>query len=290
MKLPLYLVPLLFLWASPAAAISPPTVDLNNSACGAGGTACPTQQFHNTTSGATAGITSNGTSGCLVVLVGAENPGSGNSPTVSGITGGSNVGTFTRRGSRVTGNSTGTFGAQSDDSEVWSAAFTAALSANVVTVTMSATTDGVAFTVLVVTGTFNGGCAWDTHAQNTATAAWTSGVSPSLNQTTNQVDDFLFIEGVQGNNNVATSGTPSTFAGTGGTIGGSTCEANGTNSICQGVFYETVTATQNISDVAKMVNGASSLSSQGYATVDALTANSSSAASPPTRLLMGIGQ
>ena len=279
------------LWASPAAATSP-ALDTNANACAVGGAACPTKQFTGT-SGATAGITSNGTSGCLVVLVSAENSGSNVSPSVSSVTGGSNVGTFTKRGTPMTGNSTGFFGAQSDDTEVWYAAFTAALSANVVTVTMSAATDGVAFAVLVVTGTFNGGCSWDSHAQNTAIASWTSGVGPSLTQVTNQADDFLFIFGAQGSDNSASSAHPSTFNSVGGSITATACEAAGARSTCQGTFFETVSATQNIPDAAMMINsGGTSFSSQGYTTVDALTADAPPSTGSPSHLLSltGAGQ
>lgn len=270
-----YLLLVPFLWATPAFAASPSPDGTCNT--GASATACPTVNGGSTFTGATV-TTTGGAGGCLIAIIGLQNISTA-APTVSSISSTNTTG-WAKRASVTDAH---------NDLEEWSGTYSGTLSAEALTITLSASvTANAGFQLMAVKGTHSG-CSFDSHAATTSsTASMSSGVV-SMTQTTSQADDLLISMSWNGNG-VFGAYTSGTFNSVAGTIVGSGVQ-NGSGSGNDGnfgIFELGVSATVSAVTDTQTNNGSST--GTGLSITDALTADAAGGGSPPTRLLLGVGK
>lgn len=179
------------LWLSPAWAAAP-TID-GTCQTGAASTACPANAVAPASS-ITVTFSTVASAGCLVLFISnTENDGNANVAvsSVAKTSGTGTVGTFTKRGSTVTGSGTGPDGNRTLGIEEWSAAYTTALSSAVITVTMASSAAVIVTQGMAVTGTNGNGCTFDPSPRATASGNMTT-ATLTLTQSTTKANDILF--------------------------------------------------------------------------------------------------
>ncbi len=199
----------------------------------------PTAQFSTTNSG-TITLTTTNSNDVIVLLVGNEDATNAVIRTVSTVT--ASGLTFVQRSSK-------TLGAPSyQDTEVWWAIASSPLSAVVITVTLSGSTDDAAMNAFGVSGA-NTASPWDSNAALPATTTGTAGTTPSVSgvSTSNAKDMIL---GFQGNGNGAGNAATVETPGSGFTLISNIDNEGAVNAIDTAAEDEVVSTTQSSITVA----------------------------------------